>query len=120
MIKYVKNKKKEVFMKSQKTKQILLIVLIVTVLIAAFFNISHSIEVLKNVMAAGGNGVPAVKSSIGSTIGTICSWFNIALFVFIIFFYDYKKTNLLWILLPYLGSIIFGMMKLLEKDEDKK
>ena len=107
-------------MENQTKKKISLVTLIVTALIAGFFNISSFMEMLKESIASNGNTVSAVAPSIGSTIGMILSWFNIALFVFIIVFYKYKKINLLWILLPYLGSVIFGLKSLLEKKSENE
>lgn len=98
-------------MKSKTTKNILLITLIVTILIVAFCNFS-TFSITVEAFRAG--KIP--NTGLIGDIGSMLSWGNMILFAFIIFFYGYKKRNLWLILLPYLGSIIFGLMKLLEKE----
>jgi hypothetical protein len=104
--------------KNKALKTILLLTLIVTVLIAAAIDVPNGIRAFRVAMSgASASDIAAGSSGAVALIGQIMSWFNIALFIFIIFFYKYKKLNLLWILLPYLGSLIFGFSKLLEKAE---
>ncbi|MCM0598373.1 hypothetical protein [Periweissella fabalis] len=99
-------------MRKKRSENILLIILVITVMIAAFLNIASLIDVVHALMA----GIKP-QSTTSSIIGNIFSYGNILLFVFIVFFYDYKKKNLWLILVPYLGSMIFGLLGLLKKDE---
>jgi uncharacterized membrane protein SpoIIM required for sporulation len=99
-------------MKSKMVKKILLITLILTVLVAAFFNFYVTFTVFNSLNIGE---IPQVRTQ--GKIGTMFSCFNIALFLFIVLYYHYKKKNLWFILLPYAGSIIFGLINLLRRDK---
>lgn len=107
-------------MKTKKVKKILLILLIVTVLISAYFNITEMIKLIRIVFSSIESGEITIEMTLGQVLGSIFSYFNLGLFIYIILVYDYKKINFLWILLPYFGSIIFGTMKLIEMSVNEK
>lgn len=95
-------------MKAIIMKNCLLICLILSTLSVIYFNISGLLV---------GHDIMQTVKFLGATNDTALAGItNILLFAFIIIRFNYRKTNLFWIFLLYLGPIIFSLTKLFERN----